>query len=119
MNKRIILLLAALCIAGSVHAKGSTESAEDQQQSQVSFEQLPRVLIFTQRSNDVTAQGEIVICPREIEVNWRKPGICERNGLNAWQLAETALPGWVLKRYEYRFTGSSGYHTLILYFGKK
>ena len=119
MNKRIILLLSAMCIAAGAQAKGSSGSAEDQQQTQVSFEQTPRVLIFIQRSNDVTAQGEIVICPREIEDNWRKPGICERNGVNAWQRAETALPGWVLKRYEYRLSGEAGYRTLILYFGKK
>lgn len=119
MKNRIILLLTALCIAGSVHAKGSSGSAEDQQQSQVSFEQLPRVLIFDATSNDLSAQGEILVCPRTVVTDWSFRGKCELNGVNVWQRAETALPGWVLKRYEYRLAGSGGYRTLFLYFGKK
>lgn len=119
MKKYItIALMAVSCLAvakGSSHPKAGEMMVD----SGVDFAKTPRVLHFNWLNNDISTEGQILVCARSNPItSWKDEGKCGKDGKNAWMLAETSLPGWVMKRYEYRLVGSSGARELILYFGK-
>lgn len=115
------IAIAALLVILPVSAFAGTSaqtSGDDFTTSSVNFDKYPRVLTFGEARNASAADGTLLVCPQTAEANWRET-TCTGNGKNAWVSAESILPGWVLKRYEFRFTGSGGYRHLILYFSKK
>ena len=88
--------------------------------SMVSVSDFPRVLIFEPLRNNVTTDGQLVICPRHHEVSWREPGKCPAEGPNAWMsIQDVRIAGHILSHYEIRMPGSGGSRNLILYFKKQ
>lgn len=114
-----LITLAIVALAASAFAKGS-QSDSQELSTQVDFKTYPRVLLFGPERNAITAEGEMLVCPTNATATWTNKNVCsDANGKNAWIRAENALPGYVLKKYEYRLVGPGGYPNLILYFVAK
>lgn len=117
--KKLIAIVLLAAVSTIALAGGSSQSASNvESQSSVDFSTYPRTLTFGTERNAITVDGQIQVCKQPAVTDWNK-GTCKIGETNAWSLAEEALPGWVLKRYEYRMVGSGGYRHLILYFSKK
>ena len=113
--KKFVVALAAGVLSVAAAAKGGNETTPGS--SVIRYAELPRVLIFPEIRNTVDASGRLLVCNAPFKAEWANYGKClDTNGQNAWSLAENALQGLRLNSYEYRFAGSSGQRTLILYF---
>jgi len=116
MKKSVFTLLMAL--SSIAYAGAASQSATTEVSLRVPYTTDSRVLHFDSSSNSITLDGRILVCFEDYKIQ-TAVGMCkDQRGQNAWRLAQDALPGYVLKEYEYRFTGN-GSRYLILYFGVK
>ena len=121
--KKLLTILAASMIAASAIAHGSSHPApasENQMMNVVSWKHAQRSLIFSSDYNTATPDGILLVCFSPNEGSSRDATCKNKSGQNQWvDVSTIQIPGFELVSFEYRYVGSGGYRTLILYFGKK
>lgn len=117
--KRILILaslIASTAFAGQVPKVSSQEAT-----SVVNADAMPRAILWPEKRTWNTTAGEILVCPFQYKASsYDKECVTDVKGdtKQYWMpLQSYKVPGMVLKGYEYRFTGTSGYQVLITYFG--
>lgn len=115
-------LSASLVLALSAASAfaGSSYSAAQDNGSVISYSVTPRVLVYPDTRNGITAEGIILICPNNALSGYDADRQCldKKTKTNAWlELTAQAPSGFTLSHYEFRFGGSTGnYRTLVAYF---
>lgn len=113
------IILGMLFMVSAAAMAKTPRVAANEAGARVAFNPDDRVQIFEPTRNSITVDGQIVICPMNMEAHWRDSVCLDANKKNAWQLlANSAPPGYQVVSYEFRFIGV-GHRTLIVYYGKK
>ena len=120
--KLIVTLVLAL-VATSSFAKGSSypQSGADGG-TIVNAAVVPRARIWYDERLWQTSDGQILVCEEEFSVGRSYEKKCYAKGDkdegNRWTALKTKqADGYILKSYEYRFVGSSGYKIFVAYYG--
>lgn len=116
--KKIILGMLFMVSAAAMAKRPAVTANESG--ARVAFNPDDRVQIFEYTRNSITVDGQIMICPMNMEAHWRDSVCLDANKKNAWTLlANSTPPGYQVVAYEFRHVGSGGYRILIVYYGKK
>lgn len=88
----------------------------------VSADVAPRARVWYDERLWQTTEGQILVCEEQFKIGYSVDRKCFVKGDKDEQGRWSPLPtkhadGFVLKGYEYRFVGSSGYKILIAYYG--
>lgn len=112
MNKKLLALCLAITATASFAKGGNTSESGPL----VSFQEHPRVMHFSDNLHFMNAQGEITVCTVR-----DKYGRCDTDAApQAWvPLSNVKIPGYVISKYNFTFSGSGGYRQLIVYFKKE
>lgn len=124
MNAALFLLAAISALATEpAVAKGSSHpQAGSDGGGIISVEWAPRARIWHDQRLWQTQDGAILVCEEQFKTDNGYDKKCYAKGDKdeggRWTALQTKhADGFVLKGYEYRFTGSSGYKQLIAYYG--
>jgi len=115
-----ILILASL-IASTAFAGQAPKAGSQEPSTIVDAVAMPRAITWPEKRLWNSTVGEILVCPFQYKASsYDKECVSDVKGdtKQYWMpLQNYKVPGMVLKGYEYRFTGTSGYQVLITYFG--
>lgn len=127
MNKKTLLLfvtaavVALACVPVFAHGSSREPQTGSDGGSVISATVAPRARIWYDERLWQTGEGQILVCEEQFKVeSYSKK--CYAKGDKTedgrWSSLQTKhADGFVLKSYEYRFVGSSGYKILVAYYG--
>ena len=101
--------------AASAFAGASSHTTDSETGHVIKFSSENRVFTFRSERNAISVDGRILVCPATFKLDWANNKCMDVNGNNAWMHVENILPGYVVTGYEYRFTGSVGNRTIVVY----